>query len=80
MGTNARRIVLIMSFSVLLVPGCAATRHSKEQKMTVGDRFHTAWMETAIFTSETVPMAILSPVFGVPDEQKDLKWYQRRLP
>ncbi len=59
MRTNASKNILLISFTVLLFAGCSVTRESIEQKMTVRDGFRSAWMETAIFTSETVPMALL---------------------
>jgi hypothetical protein len=80
MGTEAGRRVLLVAIVVLSNAGCASNRSGSEPKKSVGDRLNTAWMETMIFTSETVPMAIVSPVMGTPDEQKERKWYQRRLP
>ena len=71
---------LFFTLTFLVVNGCTAMRTGTDSTQTTRSRISTAVSETAIFASETVPMAVLSPVLGVPEEQKDLKWYQRRLP
>lgn len=80
MGSNHFRRILFVAATTLVAPGCASTRTEKQSTRTVRDRISNAVGETAVFASETVPMAVLSPVFGVPENQKDLKWYERRLP
>jgi hypothetical protein len=74
------KTILFLAFAALTLPGCAATRSENASTKTFRDRMSTAVGETAVFASETVPMAVLSPVLGVPENQKELKWYQRRLP
>lgn len=80
MGFTDYKSAMFVLLTTLVVPGCAATRTATPQTKTVGDRVRTAVGETAVFASETVPMAVLSPIYGVPEGQKDLKWYQRRIP
>ncbi len=80
MNYNHFKTVLFVAFAALTLPGCAATRSKTTPTTTFRDRMSTAVGETAVFASETVPMALLSPVLGVPEDQKGLKWYQRRLP
>ena len=80
MSSTDFKNALFVLLTALVVPGCAAMRTGKVSTKTVRDRVSTAVGETAIFASETVPMAVLSPIVGVPEGQKDLKWYQRRIP
>lgn len=80
MNHNHLKTVLLVAFTASILPGCAATRSENTSPKTLRDRMSTAVGETAVFASETVPMAVLSPVLGVPENQKELKWYQRRLP
>jgi hypothetical protein len=80
MGASHFKSILFVAVTALVTPGCASIRTENQSTKTAGERIITAVGATAVFASETVPMAVLSPVFGVPENQKDLKWYQRGLP